>query len=43
MTMELLGSTGAGKAVNKVKKAMPAAEGKARALIEKWKAAAAAN
>jgi len=39
MSMELLGSTGAGKAVNKVRKShkQPAIEQRARLLIERWK------
>eukprot|EP00316_Scyphosphaera_apsteinii_P011376 CAMPEP_0119343764 /NCGR_PEP_ID=MMETSP1333-20130426/106622_1 /TAXON_ID=418940 /ORGANISM="Scyphosphaera apsteinii, Strain RCC1455" /LENGTH=699 /DNA_ID=CAMNT_0007356177 /DNA_START=1 /DNA_END=2097 /DNA_ORIENTATION=+ len=38
MSMELLGSTGAGKAVNKVRKShkQPAIEQRARLLIERW-------
>lgn len=43
MSVELLTATGAGKAVNKVRKAHPAVEAAARALVEKWKAQAAAE
>lgn len=43
MSVELLGATGAGKAVNKARKAHPAVEAAARALVEKWKAQAAAE
>jgi len=43
MTVELLVLTGAGKAVNKLRKAHPEVEVRARALVERWKALAAAG